>query len=111
MAGFVEGEGVGGLRGPRPPLWPGRSPAIGTFRWRHELGEAEVDEEGAAVGIEEDVGGFQVPVEDAGGVGGGKGVREIAGDAEHGGFGQLLAVFEQVGEGQRGGRPAVPRSR
>ena len=74
-----------------------------------ELREAEVGEEGAAGGVEEDVGGLDVAMDDADGVGGGERARKVARDAQHGGLGEGLAAVEEGGKGERRRSPLPPR--
>ena len=59
---------------------------------------------GAAGGVEEDVGGFDVAVDHAGGVGGAERVGDVAGDRENRGFREGLAVIQQIGQRERPGR-------
>jgi len=60
-----------------------------------EVGEAEVGEAGGAVGCEEDVGGFEVAVDDAEPVGAGEGIGEVEADLNGPGRRQPALQFEQ----------------
>ena len=61
------------------------------------LGEAEIEDLGAAFGRDDDVGGLQVAVGDAGGVGGGHAVGDLDGDVEE---------FLRTGNGPRSSKAA-----
>ena len=75
--GPVPGEDLG--RGERDRADQDAGGRVGALR---QPGDAEVAQLGRAVGIEEDVGGLDVPVEDAGLVGGGQGVGHVDADVE-----------------------------
>ena len=76
MAKLGAGEGGHGIRGARTGL----------------LGEAEVGDLHPALAVEEDVGGFDIAVDDAVVVGVGEGVEDVGGDVD----GLLLGEFPAV---------------
>ena len=111
--GAEEFPAAGGIDGKGRRFRPGSDPAVrilrelrglraGHFPSARELRESEIGENGAARGVVEDVGRFDVAVDDPGAVRGGeRGAGDVARKAQHGRFRQRRAAVEEIGEGKR----------